>query len=502
LIFLSDYTCSHNPDVLKYTVWISIIIISSSGLNSAKAVPVLFPRAYYINISGNDKNTGDKNHPFKTIAMINSIELHAGDSVLFEGGQTFRGTVFINNKESGIAGKPLIISSYGKGWASISVDNEGGLEIDGAKYIRISHLNLKGAGRKDGNTANGVFINTCKHITIDGLDISGFQKAGLLVYSSSQIAVTHVHAYENGYAGISIEGQYGKKDTKQIRIADCLTENNPGDPSNVTNHSGNGIVVGHSRKVTIEYCVAANNGWDMPRIGNGPVGIWCYEADSITIQYCISYNNKTAKGADDGGGFDLDGGVTYSVIQYCLSYNNQGSAFGIFQYAGASPWHHNIIRNNISENDGAVSAAHAAVYIWNSSGDEAQFRNLSFYNNILYNTTGAAIHYADIQNKRTAFAFYHNIFVAKDEIIKGEVSGDIFSGNTWWSLVSGFNIDSIKDFKVWAVKKGKEQKDGKITGINNNPHFKNAGATTLTDPHQLKSFINYRLLNRKKIKEN
>ena len=489
---------SLNQDVLKFTIVFFIVIIFSCSINSAGAAPVLLPRAYYINTSGNDENTGDKNHPFKTIAMINSVELHAGDSVLFEGGQAFKGTIFINNNESGTAGKPIIISSYGKGLAIINVVKEGGLEINGAKYIQVRNLHLKGAGRKDGNSSNGVFINKCKHITIEGLDITGFQKAGLLVYSSSQIAITHVHAYENGYAGISIEGEYGKKDTRQIYIADCLAENNPGDPSNLDNHSGNGIVVGHSRKVTIEYCVATNNGWDMPRIGNGPVGIWCYEADSITIQYCISYSNKTAKGADDGGGFDLDGGVTCSVIQHCLSYDNQGSAFGIFQYAGASPWHHNIIRNNISENDGAVSAAHAAVYIWNNSGDEEQFRNLSFYNNIVYNTKGAAIHYADEQSKRKAFDFYNNIFVAKDEIIKGKVSGDIFSGNTWWSLVSGFNIDSIKDFKTWAIKTGKEQKDGKITGGNNNPHFKNAGNTTLTDPHKLKSLINYQLSKRKK----
>jgi len=194
-------------------------------------------------------------------------------------------------------------------------------------------------------------------------------------------------------------------------------------------------------------------------------------------------------------------GVTWSVIQHCLSYDNQGSAFGIFQYAGASPWHHNIIRNNISENDGAVSAAGAAVYIWNNSGDEAQFTNLSFYSNIIYNTKGAAIHYADKQDKRKAFNFYNNILVAKDEIIKGKISGDIFSGNTWWSLASEFNIDSSKDFKTWALKTGKEQKNGKITGLNNNPHFKNAGSTTLKDPHKLKSLINYQLSKHEERKE-
>ena len=96
----------------------------------------------------------------------------------------------------------------------------------------------------------------------------------------------------------------------------------PGDPSNLTNHSGNGIVVGNVSDAIIEYCEASNNGWDMPRKGNGPVGIWAWNADRVTIQFCISHDNKSP--GDDGGGFDLDGGVTNSVLQYNLSYNNDG----------------------------------------------------------------------------------------------------------------------------------------------------------------------------------
>jgi hypothetical protein len=92
--------------------------------------------------------------------------------------------------------------------------------------------------------------------------------------------------------------------------------------------------------------------------------------------------------------------------------------------------------------------------------------------------------------------------VAKDEIIKGNVSDDFFSGNTWWSLESGFNADSIKNFKTWALKKGKEQRNGKITGVNSNPRFKKEGNIVPTDPHKLKSWINDQLFQVRKIKEN
>ncbi|MEO8763813.1 MAG: right-handed parallel beta-helix repeat-containing protein [Ginsengibacter sp.] len=498
-IYLSGYLYTLHRYVLKLATRVFTFTVFFYGLESVSAAPVSHSRAYYVNASGSDENAGGKNSPFKTIAMINGVELHPGDSVLLAGGQTFHGTLYINNK-SGTSKKPIIISSYGRGFASIQSDKDGALELNTAKYIRLSDLSLKGAGRKDGNIKNGVLINKCTHITIKNLDISGFQKAGLLVYSSTLISMAHIRAYENGFAGISIEGEYGHKDSRDIYIADCRTENNPGDPSNLKNHSGSGIVVGHSTKVTVEYCVASNNGWDMPRIGNGPVGIWCYEADSVMIRYCISYGNKTAKGADDGGGFDLDGGVTYSTIQHCLSYDNYGSAFGIFQYAGATPWHHNTIRNNISENDGSVSAAQAAVYIWNSSGDETQFADLAFYNNIIYNARGSVIHYADKQSRRSRFRFYKNTFVGKDELIKGTVTGDFFSGNTWWSLEGGFNIDSTKDFKTWARKTGKEQRNGKLTGLNKEPHFKNAGHASLTDPHKLKSWTNYELVHSTEVK--
>jgi hypothetical protein len=79
----------------------------------------------------------------------------------------------------------------------------------------------------------------------------------------------------------------------------------------------------------------------MPRIDNGPVGIWACEADSVIIQHCISYRNKTARGAVDGGTFDIDGGVTNSITQYCLSYENWGSGYGIYQYWSAGKWDNN-----------------------------------------------------------------------------------------------------------------------------------------------------------------
>ncbi|MDQ2753686.1 MAG: hypothetical protein M3R72_11755, partial [Bacteroidota bacterium] len=314
-----------------------------------------------------------------------------------------------------------------------------------------------------------------------------------LIHNCNSVVADNIVAYNNGFAGIHVMGEYGDKlHCRNVRLLHCKAYNNPGDPTILNNHSGNGILAVFCTQILIDSCVAFHNGWDMPRIGNGPVGIWCYEADSIVIQHCISYENKTSKGGEDGGGFDFDGGTTHSIIQYCLSYGNEGSGFGIFQYDGASPWHDNVIRFCISEDDGNTSAAQANVYVWNSSHDSSQFKNLLFYNNTLYNTKNAALAYSP-ESEHSHFCFYNNIFVAGNELIRGVYTKDIFLGNDWWSIHHGFAIDSFFNFKLWATQNHKEQLHGTIKGFNIKPSFVKEEGTMVTDNKILSSFHKYQL---------
>jgi len=228
----------------------------------------------------------------------------------------------------------------------------------------------------------------------------------------------------------------------------------------------------------IDHCSATNNGWDMPRIGNGPVGIWCYESDSVIIQHCLAYRNKTSPGAADGGGFDLDGGVTNSVIEHCLSYGNQGAGYCIFQYWGASPWYHNIIRNNISEDDGLVSDGRGGIYVWNGGGAADQFYDCRVYNNTVYNSKEAALSYSEKSAHRD-FKFYRNIFVGKDSLIRGVRGPDVFSGNDWWVLHG-------EDRRRADAAEG-----GKATY--KDPGYREPGGTKLTSAGGLAGYDKYRL---------
>jgi len=481
---------SLKKNIIYFVVFVGVSFLGIQGF----AQPAAAKRSYYVNASGSDINTGTKNKPLQSIDKINSLHLNAGDTVFFKSGQTFNGSLLITQGIQGMPNKPVVFTSYGRGRAVINAKDSVGVKVYNGAFIRLQHLTVVGSGRKNGNTNNGLYILNSKGINMQDIDISGFQKSGLLIYSSQNVIANHVFAHDNGSAGITVEGPYTKTESRDIKILNCRAENNAGDPTNLTNHSGNGIVVGNCKNVLIDHCTATNNGWDMPRIGNGPVGIWAYEADSVTIQHCLSYNNKTSKGGADGGGFDLDGGVTNSVVQYCMSYGNQGSGYCIFQYWGATPWYHNVFRYNISENDGTVSDSQGGLYVWNSSDDEKQFYDCKVYGNIIYNSKVAAIAFSE-KSESKGIRIYNNVFIGKDTLIKGKDRiGDVkYQGNDWWSIDKGFNMSGVRDLKTWALKEGQEVKDGKVIGFNIKPEFNNPGNTTITSAAQLKSFTNYHL---------
>ncbi|HEY4289392.1 MAG TPA: right-handed parallel beta-helix repeat-containing protein [Puia sp.] len=436
-------------------------------------------RNFYVDINGNDHGEGSLRHPFKSLRAVNRLRLRPGDSVFLHGGQVFDGTLKIENGGGGTAERSVFMGAYGEGWPVIRARDSSGLVLYRSHYLTIRHLRLEGSGRKGGNVKDGLAIVDCHHITVTETAITGFQKAGLMIYSSMDVLIDGVVAQGNGAAGIAVEGSEGKRSCRNLRIVGCRADDNPGDPTNLTNHSGNGIVAGHCTNLLIERCSATNNGWDMPRIGNGPVGIWCYEADSVIIQHCLAYNNKTSVGGADGGGFDLDGGVTHSIIQYCLSYGNQGSGYCIFQYWGASPWHDNIIRYNISEDDGGVSDSRAGGYVWNSSGDADQFHDCQVYNNTVYNSREAALSYSE-KSARRGFVFYNNIFVGRDSLIRGDRGADVFEGNDWWVLRGG------------AAMPG---------ALYMNPSFAEPGNTRVRSVRALAGYNKYRLPPRSSLRE-
>jgi hypothetical protein len=445
-------------------------------------------KAYYIGTNNDKLSDGSKHNPWKSSDDINYSLIKAGDTIyLMNGG--FSGSINIDSLVVGTKDKPVVITSSDNSKAKILSGDNTGLYISNSCNVKIERLHLIGSGRNDGNTKNGLYIDKCNNIFISDIEIEGYQKSGLFMYTPIDVVVDDVNAHDNGFAGIYTVGIYGKKEiSRNIIIRNCKAENNPGDPSNTTGHSGSGILMGSCTNVLLEYSTSTNNGWDMPRVGNGPVGIWAFDADSILIQYCISYRNKTSKGSIDGGGYDFDGGVTNSTIQYCLSYENEGSAFGLFEYDGASPWYNNTVRYCISENDGLISTGRSSVYIWNAMNDSSLLRDCYFYNNTIYNEHSTAICY-EAASEHTNFYFYNNIFISPDDLIVGNYNSSTFRANCWYSLNNkGFKINNINSLEEWAEKHNKEFFNNNVSGLCVLPDFKKPGITNITDPKELLSY--------------
>jgi len=451
-------------------------------------------RRYYLDSQrGDDRNPGTTSElPWRSIAQVNRTDFGPGDWVLLSGGQTFVGTLRFTREDSGAPGQPIRVCSFGNGRAVIDCGTACGLELTDCAYVTVSELAFVGRGRRNGSDGNGVELRRTQHVELDSLEVSGFRLSGVATAGDRDTRVTRVDAHDNGFAGISTSQGHDGMRTKDLYIGYCIARNNPGDPQNLTNHSGNGIVVGGLDGGLVEYCQAFENGWDMPRKGNGPVGIWGWDCDRLTIQHCISHDNKTASGAADGGGFDLDGGATRSILQYNLAYHNHGCGYLLCQYPGAKPWKDNVCRYNISINDGLTNHF-SGIYFW--AGDQG-ISDAQVYNNVVVNPRYAVCSTHDI----AGLVFRNNILQARQAVIAGPLHRAVFENNFYCllaetSVVSQDGDRVIKSLAGWAQVADKEMLNGRLVGLTGDPKLVLPGDLRRlpTAPRQLANMRFYRL---------
>src|SRR5882672_9397262 len=342
---------------------------------------------FYVSPSGQDTNSGSSSATaWRTINRVNSQTLHAGDQVLFQGGATFSGTIFLGPPEGGSATNPIVFSAYGLERATINGGNTNGFYAYNCAGVVISNLNFIGSGRTTNLNSGIEFYNDggggariLEFVRISDVDVSGFGFVGIVIGGWSgtnaymDVRLTYADTHDNATAGIETYAQYPNLNTN-IYVGYCRAWNNPG-TAGASANTGNGIVLGQVNQGMIERCLAWTNGW----LGDASVGIWTYDSTGVTIQFCESHHNRTG-GTHDGGGFDLDGGVTKSVMQYNYSHDNDGAGYGIYEYVAAPPWSNNIVRFNISQNDGRKNS-YSGIQFWNGASG---IHDLEIYNNTIF----------------------------------------------------------------------------------------------------------------------
>ena len=68
---------------------------------------------YYVAASGDDSNDGlSTKTAWHSPVKINTVDFKPGDSVLFEAGSVFTGTVKLTSGDNGMTGKPVVLSPH------------------------------------------------------------------------------------------------------------------------------------------------------------------------------------------------------------------------------------------------------------------------------------------------------------------------------------------------------------------------------------------------------
>jgi hypothetical protein len=496
---------------------------SSYGRKWRPAVPAilatlacssLWATNYYVSPSGNDSWAGTStSQPWKTVARVNKASYNAGDQILFQGGNSFSGTLYFTSNSYGSAGNPIGVSSYGGGVATILPGAGTGLFAYNTAGFTIWNINFVGSGAGS-NTNSGIEFYTdlsggvkLDAIIISNVTVTGFGQAGVTIASWNgatgfqNVILWYVVAHDNGDEGIQTWGQISPTGAwyahQNIYIGYCQAYNNQGH-AGTSYPSGSGIFVTAASGVTIEYSLAYNNG-ALNTNNGGPVGIWARYSNAVTIQHNESHHNYT-NSATDGDGFDFDGGVTNSVMQYNYSHDNDGAGLLACEYSGAPPNQNNVMRYNISQNDGRKNQ-YASIMVWN--GGET-LSDLEVYNNTVYLSSAAAPPAGVmVLNPTTNVHFRNNIFATNGSVYFMYAtpiqSGLLFQGNDYWAYSSNpvflWGNGYYTSLAQFQSATGQETLNGSPTGYSVDPMMNTPGAgPSINNPSLLNTLTAYQLL--------
>jgi hypothetical protein len=474
-----------------------------------------FGTDYYLSDAGRDTNSGvSPQAPWRSLNKVNDLILFPGDRIFLRGGDNFYGNLFFDAFDRGTAAAPIRVGSYGTGRATIQAGEGDGIFAYNTAGFVISNLNVRGSGA-DANDGAGIIFYTdlpggvkLNSITLSKIDASGFHHAGVEIGAwngttgFTNVAIDGVRAYDNAKNGITVWG-YDAPGFKgyahsKVYITGSFAYRNEG-LSGVKEPTGNGIVMSNVDGGRIARCVAHSNG-TRNTSSSGPIGIWAWRANRITIQFNESYGNRTTSGAADGGGFDLDGGVTNSFLQYNYSHENDGAGYLLAQYDSAPSFKNNVIRYNISQND-ARRNTYGGIMVWSKA--PLEISNSHIYNNTIYISPSATGNVCGIRvaSPTSSLSIRNNIIVTTGGApllcVAGGQKALKIQGNNYWSNGSTFKIQwgstlykSLSAFRGT----GQETLNDAPAGLSVDPELLNPGlGGTIGNPSALTKLLQYRL---------
>jgi hypothetical protein len=434
-------------------------------------------QTYYVDADGGS-DTADGLSPttaWKSLAKANAAALIPGDTLAFQGGDTWHGGLVVSR--SGTSGSPITVTSYGTGRATIAGDTlvDAAVALDNVKYVTVDGLEVTNgtdltvaksttyrgiyAIAKDIGEVPGIIIRNNYVHNVDGKGGPVIGKGGIAVGVRGNTTPTW-------YSNLVIQGNevgsinaYGIS-TFTTWCASCeIYPAETGIPSTEVSptrkaFTGSQFLANYVHDVTaggitpqyVDDGLVQDNRVDaagahlLGDYGNN-AGIWWQGTNRMMVQYNVvtrqGYDHFRGTEPVDGMAFDADMGSTDSTVQYNYSDGNAGGFF-MCLISASNP----TVRYNVSHNDHFRSfslwsgcwnlRAHNNT-IWNTTqtitrvnangstyqqGQEAIVRseqaNGSFllYNNLFYNPSGAPYRFGS--DPRVSYS--HNLYAGSTAV--------------------------------------------------------------------------------------
>ena len=359
---------------------------------------------YYVSNGGSDANSGTSPAAaWQTIAHVNTTTRVPGDTVLFNGGQTFTGE--LDSAVAGTSGNVITYGSYGTGTATINASgNNYGLNLTAPSYTTVTNLNIENAAVYD------LYMNASASVsneTVTYVNATAAGSNGIYIFNSAGTAtnqiVQHNQASGNGGTGIKIgSGPTGTASRTGASVKYNVTHNNSQAPS--TTFADNGstgeiYLVCPSNQACgsdeVAFNQVSNCGVGATVPGGFPVssygqGIWIDTATSVN-----SHNNS-AVGCKSIGIYLEKTINSVSHDDYCLNgaVNGSGDFYGCITIAAGSSGiygTYNSTGNSIL-NDTAQTTGKSACSMNFESTSGVLMSNNTWTNSLCIGNSGSGIY--------------------------------------------------------------------------------------------------------------
>ncbi len=505
---------------------VTFLIVSSIFLATlAYAGTFVIPSAgctsncYYFSTSGSDSNNCST--PLlacASVSHLNGLTFPANSTILLKGGDSFSTTTGIALTTSNATG-PIMITTYGTGSPTITASTTTALCVSAVSlaYVTVNGLICTGSGNTSGSAVHGISITNASGSTLAGPTItndtvSGYGMSGIFIagttngFSSATISGNTVHDVTGAGGNACIDFKVlGSSFTPGTSASNVTVSNNTAyNCTGLLNAgsqtgSGSGIALGFVATANVQENVVHDFGQNNNSCG-GPVGIWAYVSSDITIQFNEVYNGQLTSPGCDGGGFDLDGGVTNSVMQYNYAHNNAGPGFFLNTFSGNNN-SNNVVRFNIGQNNGYSSSLNQGEFEIGANVASTTITDCQVYNNTFYNNIGQVVFLDDsVASTTRTCQISNNIFYSTGGNSVQENNANsgshTFTRNDYWRSYGetfSWNGTTYSTFAAWQTATGQERISGSNVGLTVNPLLNAAGGGGTTGGYVPAALPQYQL---------